>query len=157
VSTDRFLVGTGEAGGGARQQQHWTAVLLNQPFGRALVVAAGVGVLCTGLHAGYRAVSGRFRKRLKNQEIDPSVDRWVDRVAAVGLVGRMAAFALVGIFLVKSAVELDAAESAGLDGALKRLGQSTWGDLVIVAVGVGLVAFGLYSCIEARYRRVLED
>jgi hypothetical protein len=69
----------------------------------------------------------------------------------------MAGFALVGFFLIKAAIDYDARESAGLDGALKRLGASSWGDLLIVLVGIGLFAYGVYSCVEARYRRVLED
>jgi hypothetical protein len=156
VSTVRFLLGRGEPGGGARQQQTWTARLLEQPFGQALVVAVGLAVIGVGLYSGYRGVTGKYRKRLKNHEIDPATDRWVDEVAVVGLLGRMAAFALVGFFLIKSAIDFNASESAGLDGALKRLGQSGWGDLVIVAVGVGLFAYGVYSCVEARYRRVLD-
>lgn len=156
VSTIRFLLGTGEAAGGARQQQSWTARLLDKPFGQALVIAVGLVVIAAGLYAGYRGITGKYRKRLKNNEIGPTTEKWVDKVAVTGLLGRMAAFALVGIFLIKSAIDFNASESAGLDGALKRLGQSAWGDVVIVAVGLGLVAYGVYSCVEARYRRVLE-
>jgi hypothetical protein len=157
VSTVRFILGTGEASGGARQQQNWTARLLDKPFGQTLVVVVGLVVIAAGLYSGYRGITGKYRKRLKNYEIGAITDKWVDKVAVVGLMGRMAAFALVGIFLIKSAIDFNASESAGLDGALKRLGLSPWGDVVIVVVGVGLFAYGIYSCVEARYRRVLED
>jgi hypothetical protein len=155
-STVRFLLGSEEASGGARQQQTWTAQVLDKPFGQALVVAVGIAVIGAGMYSGYRGVAGKYRKRLKNQEIGSTTDKWVDKVAVVGLLGRMAAFALVGIFLIKAAVDFNANESAGLDGVLKRFGQSAWGDVVIVVVAVGLFAYGMYSCVEARYRRVLD-
>jgi len=156
VSTVRFLMGSGEPGGGARQQQDWTGRLLEKPFGQFLVVAVGLAVIGAGLYSGYRGVAGKYRKRLKTGEMGVTTDTWVDGVAVTGLLGRMAAFALVGFFLVKAAVDYDARESAGLDGALKRLGGSSWGDLLIVLVAIGLFAYGVYSCVEARYRRVLE-
>jgi hypothetical protein len=156
VSTVRFLTGSGEAAGGAQQQQSWTARLLNEPFGQFLVIVIGLGVIATGLYSGYQGISGKYRKRLKNHEIGSTTNKGVDQVAVAGLLGRMAAMMLVGIFLIKSAIDFDPSKSAGLDGALRRLGQSAWGDVVIVLVGVGLFAYGVYSCVEARYRRVLE-
>jgi hypothetical protein len=157
VSTVRFLMGSGQPSGGAQQQQDWTGRLLEKPFGQFLVVAVGLVVIGAGLYSGYRGVTGKYRKRLKTGEMGATTDKWVDEVAVIGLLGRMAGFALVGFFLVKAAIDYDARESAGLDGALKRLGESSWGDLLIVLVGIGLFMYGVYSCVEARYRRVLED
>jgi hypothetical protein len=157
VSTVRFLMGSGAPSGGAEQQQNWTARLLEQPFGPFLVVVVGLAVIGVGLRSGYRGVTGKYRKRLKTGEMDRVTDKWVDEVAATGLLGRMAGFVLVGFFLIKAALDYDASEAAGLDGALKRIGQTGWGDFLIVLVGAGLFAYGAYSCVEARYRRVLED
>jgi hypothetical protein len=157
VSTVRFLTGSGSPSGGAQQQQDWTGQLLDKPFGQFLVVAVGLAVIGAGLYSGYRGVKGKYRKRLKSAEMSTTTNKWVDQVAVIGLLGRMAAFALVGFFLIKAAIDFDARESAGLDGALKRLGEASWGDFLIVLVGIGLFAYGVYSCVEARYRRVLED
>ena len=150
-------MGSGAPSGGAEQQQNWTARLLEQPFGPFLVVVVGLAVIGVGLRSGYRGVTGKYRKRLKTGEMDRVTDKWVDEVAATGLLGRMAGFVLVGFFLIKAALDYDASEAAGLDGALKRIGQTGWGDFLIVLVGAGLFAYGAYSCVEARYRRVLED
>lgn len=157
VSTVQFLVGAGDPGGGAQQQQNWTARVLDKPLGQSLVVAVGLVVIAVGLHAGYRGITKSYRKRLKNYEIGSTTNKWLDAVAVTGLLGRMASFALVGVFLIKAAINFNPSESAGLDGALKRLGESGWGDFVIVLVSVGLFAYGVYSCIESRYRRVVDD
>jgi hypothetical protein len=155
VASFRFVMGRGDPGGGAQEQQTWTARMLNEPYGRWLVAAAGLAVIGVGLASGYQAVARTYRRRLKSHEVGSTTRKWLDEVAVVGLVGRMAAFVLTGGFLVKAAVEVDAREAAGLDGALKRLGQHPWGDLVIVLVGVGLLAYGVFSLLESRHRRVL--
>jgi uncharacterized protein DUF1206 len=152
----RFLMGAGgHVGGDAEQQQTWTARVLSEPLGRWLVVAIGLIVITVGIVSGYSGLTGKYRTWLKNHEIDPKTNRWIDEVAVTGFLGRMASFGLVGIFLVKAAIDFDARESAGLDGALKRLGTNSWGDLLIVLVGIGLFAYGGLSFVESRYRRVL--
>ncbi len=42
----------------------------------------------------------------------------------------------------------------GIDGALKRLADRSYGPTILILVAAGLAAYGLYSLAEARYRRV---
>jgi hypothetical protein len=70
------------------------------------------------------------------------------------LIGRAVAFAAVGWFVIKAAVEFDASEPLGLDESLRALQGEPYGPIVIVVVGVGLVLFALFSFGEARYREL---
>jgi hypothetical protein len=45
-------------------------------------------------------------------------------------------------------------ESLGLDGALRKIATTPLGPWLLVAVALGLVIFGVYSCCEARWRVV---
>jgi hypothetical protein len=45
-------------------------------------------------------------------------------------------------------------KAQGLDGALRRIVRTPLGSWLLVAVAVGLVIFGVYSCCEARSRNV---
>ena len=59
VSAYRAIGDRGSHGGGnAQQTRGWTARLLDLPYGRALVVAAGLGVI------GYAEPGGRHRCQL---------------------------------------------------------------------------------------------
>ncbi len=71
-----------------------------------------------------------------------------------GHLARMVIFALMGYFLIKAAIDYNPDEAVGLDGALAKLANSAGGPLVLGAVAVGLLGFGLYSFMDARYRRV---
>jgi hypothetical protein len=44
--------------------------------------------------------------------------------------------------------------SPGLDGALRKIAATPLGPWLLVAVALGLVIFGVYSCCEARWRKV---
>jgi hypothetical protein len=75
-------------------------------------------------------------------------------VGTVGMVARMLVTVLVGVFLIAAATQHDPGQAVGIDGALKRLSDRSFGPPLLVAVALGLAAYGLYSLAEARYRRV---
>ncbi len=140
---------------GGHEQQDITARVLAWPFGQALVVVVGLVVIGVGLWNGWRIVSRSYEKELKEYEMSPQQCRWAKRVAQVGLLARMMAFALSGGFLVRAALRYDPQEAVGLDASLHQLATKPAGPPLLVFVGVGLIAFGIFQLVLARYRRVL--
>lgn len=136
------------------QQRDWTGRVLGWPAGRWLVAAVGLAVVAGGLYNVWRAVSGKYRKHLKENELGDMAP-WAAVIAVAGLLARGVAFSLVGFFLVQAAVTYDPDKSQGLDGALRKLAGAPYGRPLLVVVAVGLAAFGVWSLVEARYRRVL--
>lgn len=153
VTTLDYVV-TSHAQNANRRQTSVTARVLGWPLGRWLVAAAGLALLVAGAWNVWRGVSGRYRKHLKKKRSLPS---WIPPVAIFGLVARGVAFALVGAFLGQAALTYDARKAQGLDGALRRLAQASYGRPLVLLVACGLAAFGVWSFVEARYRRVLGD
>jgi len=45
-------------------------------------------------------------------------------------------------------------KAVGLDGALGSLAHQTYGQFLLGVVAAGLIAFGVYSIADARYRRI---
>lgn len=138
----------------ANAEVDWTARVLNWPAGTWLVTGVGLGILGAGLYVGWRGLSGKFRKRLKPLEMSPNERRWVRGLGTVGNVARMLVALVIGGLLVVAARQHDPAEVVGIDGALKRLADWTYGPVLLTVVAFGLGAYGLYSFAEARYRRV---
>ena len=132
----------------------WTARVLDWPAGAWLVTAVGLGVLGAGLYVGWRGLSGKFRKRLKPLEMSAVERRWVRGLGTVGMVARMLVTMVIGGLLVVAARQHDPAQAVGIDGALKRLADRSYGPVLLTVVAFGLAAYGLYSFAEARYRRV---
>jgi hypothetical protein len=154
VTTLSYVV-THHSDSANERQRDWTARVLGWPAGRWLVAAAGLAVISGGLYNAWRALSGKYRKHLKEEELADGAGPWVAAVAVAGLLARGVAFSLVGFFLVESAVTYDPSKSQGLDGALRRLAGAPYGRPLLVVVAAGLAAFGVWSFVEARYRRVL--
>ncbi|MDQ6724668.1 MAG: DUF1206 domain-containing protein [Actinomycetota bacterium] len=149
----RLLVGSGGGTSGSNSQVDWTARVLHWPAGRLLVAAVGAGVVGGGLYVGWRGLSHKFRKGLKSLQMSPAERRWILRFGAAGMVARMIVSVLIGVFLIAAAVQHQPDKSIGIDGALKKLADRSFGPALLLVVALGLVAYGLYSFAEARYRR----
>ena len=131
-----------------------TATVFDWPAGRWLVGAAGIAIVGYGLWNGYRALSRNFEKDLKVEQMSGGERRLVCAVGRAGFAARGIVFALIGIFVVKAALEYDPKEPVGLDGALQRLSEQPYGPALLGTVAAGLVAFGVFSLARARYREV---
>jgi hypothetical protein len=150
---------TGAGGGGAasggQQTQSWTAELMSRPFGRWLVVLAGAAVIAYALSELRDGWTERFRQKLKMGEMDPAEQRLAIRTGKTGLLARGIVFLLSGWFLLQAALRFDPSRARGLSGALDTLAAQPFGPWLLGAVALGLVAFGAYSILEARYRRIV--
>jgi hypothetical protein len=66
----------------------------------------------------------------------------------------MFVFSLVGGFLVRAAVRYDPNQGVGLDAALKEVRGKSYGPWALLAFAVALMLFGVFSLLQARWRRV---
>ncbi len=152
ATTVKLLVGADERDSDATTD--WTARVLGWPGGRLLVGVVGLIVIGAGLYVGWRGVRRKFAKRLKGYEMEPIERKWILRLGTVGNIARMIVFAVIGVLLVVAAIQADAYQAVGIDGALRRLATARFGPALLGGVAGGLAAFGLYSLAEARFRRL---
>ncbi len=134
--------------------QDWTASFLNQPFGVALVALAGLVALGVACALFYKAYKVTFRQKLRMATLRPAVQRWVLFIGRLGQGALGVVASIIGIFLIVAALQHNPGEAKGLSGALITLLQQPFGPLLLGIVAVGLLAYGIYSFVEARYRRL---
>lgn len=146
--------GAGDAGAGGGNEKI-TATVLDKPFGRWLVALAGLAVIAGGLQQLYHAWKRSFEKKLNLGQMDETERRLALRTGQLGLAARGVVFLLTGSFLVRAAWTYDASQARGLRGALDTLASQPHGPWLLGAVALGLVAYGAYSFLEARYRRIV--
>jgi hypothetical protein len=147
----------GRAGGigGGGGTQGLTADLMSKPFGRWLVVLAGIAVIVSGFYQLYDAYSKKFRNRLKLQEMSADEERLATRTGQAGLAARGVVFLVSGWFLIQAGLRFDPSEAQGLGGALEALARQPSGPWLLGLVAAGLIAYGAYSFLQARYRRIV--
>jgi hypothetical protein len=151
VSTFRFVLTSAV---GHDKTKPLTARAMALPGGRVAVGLVGVAVVGGGLFMVYRALRRKFLDKLDLASASARVQKAAESLGLAGLASRGLVLALIGGFLLQAAVTFDPKKAKGLDAALKSLAGHPFGPLLLVAAAAGLLAFGLWSFVEARYRKV---
>lgn len=135
---------------GDESAQGWSAWLLEQPGGEVLLVLVGILLLIVAAAQALKAYKARFDD-LGGDVPAPDYVRWIGRL---GYAARALVFSLIGWFIISAALNHDPDRAGGLGEALEQLRAQDEGALILSVVAVGLGLFGLFSLIEARYRRM---
>jgi hypothetical protein len=135
--------------GGESSSERATSTVLEWPAGRWLVALAGLGVIAA---AGYivkiHVVEQRYLERMS-----VAAHSWIAQFGRLGYGARAVAYGIIGWFLVRAGLTFDPDEAKGLSEALEELAGRGWGQAVLWVVATGLLAYGLFTVAEARYRR----
>jgi hypothetical protein len=147
-----FRVVTGSSSGQGGETV--TAKVLGMTGGRFLVGLAGVVIIAVAALLAWRGVRTKFEDHLSLGLLSPAARSAVINLGKVGYIARGIVFALVGILVVAAAVTFDPHKARGFDPALRTLAAQPYGPWLLGAVALGLICFGAYSFVEARYRRL---
>ena len=134
-----------------RSAHHAARTVLDLPHGDALLIAAGLAVLAFGVGNVIQGLVQDFSKRL---ECDDRLCRVVVPLAKAGYAARGLASLPLGLFLVMAGVQARAGEARSWGGALQAVEHQPFGNSALCLVAAGLIAFGLFGLVEARYRRI---
>ncbi|RYZ33763.1 MAG: DUF1206 domain-containing protein, partial [Myxococcaceae bacterium] len=144
----------GASQGRGKGTQGWTATLMEQPFGRVLVALVGLGILGFAVKQFHKAWKGKFLEKLTLTGLAARQRHWVERVSRFGIAARGVVFCVMGIFLVRSAVDANPGEAKGLAEALSVVARQPAGDVLLGVVAAGLVAYAAYLFLQARFREL---
>lgn len=152
LALEAFRLATGSGGGSGDGAEHWTARLLAAPAGPYLVGAVGLAIGIYGLAQLARAFGSGVTRRLGTAGLDPDHRRWIERIGRFGLAARGVIFALIAFFVLRAAFQYDPSEAGGVDQALEWLAARPWANVLFIAVALGLVAYGVFQLVKAKYR-----
>jgi hypothetical protein len=151
----RLLVTAQSASGsGSGSPQSATAIVMAHTGGIVLVAAIGVGFLGIAMYHVWLAYSRSFERVWDVAAMGILERRVATRVARIGLVARAIVFVLIGSFLITAAIETDPSEARGLGGALNALAAQPYGRWLLALVGAGLLCYGGFCFVNARYRHI---
>ena len=105
-----------------------------------------------GVYQIYKGVKAKLDKRLTLGRMSYRARHALVAVSRFGIAARGVVFGAVGLLIMRAAQQHDPNEAGGIREALREL--IALGQWPFVAISVGLIAYGVYQLIEARYRRI---
>ena len=75
-------------------------------------------------------------------------------IGVIGYIAKGISLVTVGILVLVAAVRVDADAAGGLDGAIQTLVGLPYGPALVVGVGFGFIAYGVFSILRGKYARL---
>ncbi len=135
--------------------ESFTRELMGRSFGREMVFAIGAVLIVIAAAFVWKALSASFTHQLLPGDVGPVSHRMIVVLGRIGWVGRAGMMALIGFFLARAAVRFDPNDAQGLDGSLRKATSSGAGTVLVIAVGVGLLVYGVFCAVSAPKRRLV--
>ena len=147
-SAYRFATSDAPSGGGDGAQQAASGVLSFE-FGGFLLGALGIALFVAAVHQAKKGLTGSFMHRISGQA--PSYTR---QIGGAGFLARAVVYLVIGWSLFKAGFMSGGAEQIKTlgDAVASLAGQGA----IFNLTAIGLMLFGLFSLILARYRIIPE-
>lgn len=144
-----YKFATSDSTGGSGGAQEAASGVLSFPFGGVALGLLGIALFGAAVHQAKKGITGEFMHRISARA--PDFTRWL---GAAGYLARAVVYTVIGWSLVKAGFM-----SGGTD-QIKTLGEAVASlagqDAVFKLTAIGLMLFGLFSLILARYRIIPE-
>lgn len=147
VSAFGFARGSGTSS--SAQSTGITARMMQNTAGTIALVVAGLIIIAVG---GYHVYKGATQSFLTDLKGSPST--LVRRLGTIGYLAKGLAIAAMGLLVILAVSRSDPEEASGLDGAFKTLGAQPYGAALLITAGLGIITYGVYSFVMARYAKM---
>ena len=137
---------SGSGGDGAGEAASGIA---SMPGGEVLLIIIGIGFLGAALAQGVKAYTGKFMGLL-----DADTPAMASYLGHAGYAARAVVFAVIGYQVVTKTLGGNAGDVGGIGKVLDTLRDTQW---LYMAVAFGLLLFGLFSLVLARYRTIRNE
>jgi hypothetical protein len=151
VTAVKIVAGAGTGSGTPKKA---TGGVLDWAGGPWLVGIAGVVLIGVAAYQAHKGLTEKFLDDSKTGQMSRGVQRAFTALGIFGHLARAVVFTLVGYGLIRAAIDYDPQKAVGLDGALRKLADASYGPWLLGLVAAGLIGFAAYSAADARYRKV---
>ena len=136
---------------GVIRSREQAATVLSLPFGKWLLTGVGLAIFGIGVANIVKAWREDFTEYLA---CSAKTCRRVAPLARIGHVARGLAYLPLAVLVVLAGLGSSASDVTSLGAALEAVERQPAGPWILVAVALGFIAFGAFSFIEARFRRI---
>lgn len=144
-------VGPNMGGAQLAENQEKASILLGLPFGGAALIVIGLIIAGVGIGNVVMGIVNDFGATLVCSR---TVCRWVLPLARVGYAARGLAYLPLALFVTLAGYRAQADRVETFGTALQALERQPGGAIMLGLTAGGLMAFGAYAFVEARFRQI---
>ena len=129
------------------------ATLTAGPTGKWLVIAFGIFWIGAGVGQLVAAYTAHFLRDLKTATMSAQEIKTATWLGKFGYTARGIVFALIGLLILQNTSSAGG-KAPGFEAALDALARAPKGEILLGAVALGLILFGVYSAMCAKWNKI---
>lgn len=146
-----LVLGNG-GGSGGDSRETLSRELLQQPFGQWLVGIVAVGTALAGIHQIYLALSDKYKKHVQSAGLKHEAETMMIRAGKIGYIARGIVWLIIAYMFLKAALSSNPNKAGGSGSAFEFLENSSYGSYLLGAVAIGLIFYGVFMFMRAKYQ-----
>ena len=143
----------GNRGDSGDSTRDFSTALVRSPFGVPALIGLGLTIMGIGVYFIVKGAGKKFKEELRHFE-GMRRGRLISGLGVAGHIAKGVALILTGLLFVIAAATNDPGSSTGLDGSLKALQDHPFGPVLLLAIGAGFIAYGVFALLRARFGRM---
>jgi hypothetical protein len=135
---------------GGNKNQEWSQQILEQPFGQVALGIAALVLTAIGFYQVWYGLSEKYKEHVQGLNLHSKTSKALMASGKIGYVARGIVWLILSFLLFRAALHNNAGEAGGSSEAFRFI-EASWGPWVMGAVAFGLIAYGIFNFIRARY------
>lgn len=127
--------------------------LLAKPFGQYLVGLVALIIAGVGIYQIVYGLRGKYKKHVSTLDLPGKSATLLLRSGTIGYVSRGVVWLILSWLMCKAAIDANSKEAGDTSQAFQFVKHGSYGSLLAGILGLGLVLYGVFNFIRARYER----
>lgn len=133
------------------KNQYWVSQILDTSFGEWLIGLGAFILAGVGIYQIYYGLSEKYRSHVEQLNLHSRGSSLLLRSGKIGYLSRGIVWLVIGYLFFRSAFHNNSSEAGDTGKAFDFIESSSFGSYLLAALGVGLIAYGIFNFIRARY------
>jgi hypothetical protein len=134
-------------------QQKFASELLSKPYGQWLLGIAALVIAGIGIYQIYYGLSEKYRKHVQKLTLHDKASSLMLTAGKIGYLARGLVWIIISYLMMQAAIAASSAKAGDTGEAFKASEGSPIGPYLPAALGIGLMAYGVFNFIRAKYER----
>lgn len=126
------------------------------PLGEWMVILSGLGLLAFAVYQLFRAATTKLGRQFDLDGLRRDLGEWAVWMCRVGIAARGIVFVVIAWYLIKAGMSGRASKTADSAEAIRIV--ASWpgplGSWLLAGMGAGLLAYGIFQALNAKYRTI---
>jgi hypothetical protein len=154
LGLEAFRLVRGLGGSSGKEAELWAARIMDWPLGAWLIGIGGLIIAVYGVSEVIDSLKGERDELVDLTCLPRSWRLPADALSRFGVGARGVIIVVLGIFLVRAALQHDPSEAAGTRESVTELANAISGRWLLAAIGLGFVAYAVDQATHAWCRRI---